>query len=1113
MKATVELFGQRFSRDVVVIYGTGALVCAYVLKLLVSKFFRHFLGIAFGFSSAIVLLLCYTVLYSNAHGKGPRHRPLRHFKRYEFLKVDNWSRELVALTNDKPLPTPLYPDSFVISDTLDVLIENIIRDFVLSWYRKFSNDTLFPAQVDNTLRQSVQHVSSRISEISWADVLVRKILPIITEHLNKYVAAEEAVKAKSLRRQLTESKELEYAIAKEYSKLTPLHPAISLQNFNYESPRKNWLGEKLDGILPDVLIQSEAEYKVVFELVKNIIGGSVIFPVANMLSDPDFWNQNVVKMAGSTLRDEKRVRELRQALDAHATSSASASTNYHQHTSKSQRPLKLKPNADNYEFERFLRNIKQCQSLAEARQTRYYVSVQLKRTTRSKDNNLYVHRLSEAKYVLDKQIAILSGGKDADNGDDAILPKEDPRENYNLQDILNDPACLLYFMEFMDQRKRTLLLQFCITVNSLKMDPLENDIEDEEVDPLGGIHTETGKKRKVNSENEQKELMSNKNDIIQIYNTYFSQANSSFLDEDIELDIRSFATNDKPTFDQYRRARRALIKGQDQIYRAISKRDLSRFKKSDYFLKYLASAPDVNTSITTSNSNSGTNSLKSPDPLRSNRPSIDELQMDAVDNESNNDNNLDGSVVEYDEPAFEAVEEAFNDIMNTTTPGNKKAKKLFDDSDNEDELVEDYMVGGAQAATGDKPQDDSELHLAAPGDLGLTEAIDSLNHDIEKLYSQEAVLESLLQKAELTNTVSELRILKKSLGSLEREIERKELQRQQYIVQESDNSLYGRSDIKIQSYMTDNNGEYILYIIEVQKFGIDGTVSAGWIVARRYSQFFDLHNHLRATFPHVQKLSFPKKQMVLKFHQQKSLVESRKISLERYLKQLLTMPDVCRSKAFRLFLSSETFSTADCTPERIITSGNNSTTTLNALSSDDNVSQDSSIIENEDVVGGGDEYYGIHVKPFVQPICDLFIQLFGLHNGNNSLRGRAVVVVLQQLLGGTIEKKIRDHINEMTTIQSISGIMQSLIDNLWPNGGQFKQSSEPRNNIEKTKTKHDARIMLQKLVIGLSSRVIGSSAAKYAATNVFSMYQNEILNSHLIYSVLDSVLDELYPPK
>lgn len=41
---------------------------------------------------------------------------------------------------------------------------------------------------------------------------------------------------------------------------------------------------------------------------------------------------------------------------------------------------------------------------------------------------------------------------------------------------------------------------------------------------------------------------------------------------------------------------------------------------------------------------------------------------------------------------------------------------------------------------------------------------------------------------------------------------------------------------------------------------------------------------------------------------------------------------------------------------------------------------------------------------FVKPIADLFLETFELNRGSSWLRGRAVVVVLHQLLGGTIEK-------------------------------------------------------------------------------------------------------------
>ena len=97
---------------------------------------------------------------------------------------------------------------------------------------------------------------------------------------------------------------------------------------------------------------------------------------------------------------------------------------------------------------------------------------------------------------------------------------------------------------------------------------------------------------------------------------------------------------------------------------------------------------------------------------------------------------------------------------------------------------------------------DEEIHEAAPGDLGLAEAISALTADIERLVAQDSVVDSLTMKAELTNNTAELRILRKSKASLQREIRRKGLQRQQYVVQESDNSLYGRSTVRIKSIVS-----------------------------------------------------------------------------------------------------------------------------------------------------------------------------------------------------------------------------------------------------------------------------------------------------------------------
>lgn len=139
--------------------------------------------------------------------------------------------------------------------------------------------------------------------------------------------------------------------------------------------------------------------------------------------------------------------------------------------------------------------------------------------------------------------------------------------------------------------------------------------------------------------------------------------------------------------------------------------------------------------------------------------------------------------------------------------GEPRTRGVFDDDlfGDEEKFMEDELEDPMpRHKTGD-----DEIHEAAPGDLGLAEAIDALTADIERLVSQESIVDSLTSKAELTNNAAELRILRKSKASLQREIQRKELQRQQYIVQESDNSLYGRATVFIQSIMvgTEEDGK------------------------------------------------------------------------------------------------------------------------------------------------------------------------------------------------------------------------------------------------------------------------------------------------------------------
>ncbi|KPI44175.1 Sorting nexin-12 [Cyphellophora attinorum] len=463
--------------------------------------------------------------------------------------------------------------------------------------------------------------------------------------------------------------------------------------------------------------------------------------------------------------------------------------------------------------------------------------------------------------------------------------------------------------------------------------------------------------------------------------------------------------------------------------------------------------------------------------------------------------------------------------------------------DDEAKFIEDEYAD--QDANKDDPEE--EIHEAAPGDLGLTEAISALSSDIERLVTQESVVDTLTRKAELTNNIPELRILSKSKASLQREIRRKELQRQQYIVQESDNSLYGRSSIRIKSIMVgkeDDGREFALYVIEVQRQAGDQMPAATWAITRRYSEFHELHQRLRRRYPSTRNLDFPRRRMVLKL--QKQFLHNRRIALEAYMQQLLRMPDVCRSRELRSFLSQQAISTtldtssdAAVNTQDIVSRIYNSVTDgmdeflgnmtvldqlsvagqnlISAATTQLGNTQTDIVPLDQQAAGAGSvaeaeaelrSFEDKELEPFVKPICDIFLEIFELNRGNNWLRGRAVVVVLHQLLGGTVERKVRDFVKSLLQEDSLLKYIELLKDTMWPNG--VMRVAQSRSAVEKGRTKKEAGVVLATLLPDLAGGVVGRGNAQGAARRVSAALNNVRLNQHLVYTVLDEIVGVLF---
>ncbi|KAI9727574.1 MAG: Intermediate filament protein [Chrysothrix sp. TS-e1954] len=474
---------------------------------------------------------------------------------------------------------------------------------------------------------------------------------------------------------------------------------------------------------------------------------------------------------------------------------------------------------------------------------------------------------------------------------------------------------------------------------------------------------------------------------------------------------------------------------------------------------------------------------------------------------------------------------------------------------------------------------DDDIHEAAPGDLGLAELVQSLTLAIDKLEAQQRIVDALTSKAELTGNAAELRILRKSKQSLESEIHRKELQRQQYIVQESDNTLYGKATIAIKNIMVgteDDGHEFAIYVIEVQRPGSDTSAAASWAIARRYSEFHSLHRRLRVRFAAVANIDFPRRQALLTL--QKDFLRKRRTALERYLRELLTHPSICRSIEFRAFLSQQAITSLDgdssgdlidrrdlvtriynsvtdgmeevlsnvpmrdqlsLAGQNLITAAtsatvspyptsphattsssdltrapNDQSTSTTDLTSDPSTAREARLeqraLEPPLPLDQPPPPQQPQKQPLIPPIAAAFTAFFQLsHTSPTSstytyLRGRALIVILQQLLGTTISRRLRSSYTQLTSPASLLHYLSLLREAVWPGG--VLAARMPRTEAERERSRTEAALVLEVLICERVGGVVGRGVARDAAGRWGRCLRVGVLNREVVWRVGDEVV-------
>ncbi|KAG2368832.1 PXA domain-containing protein [Suillus spraguei] len=1063
--------------------------------------------------------------------------------------------------------------------------------------------------VSSVLHDSLERLLQTTATIDLSALLVKRILPKVTTHIEQFRQSEVTLRGAALERRLTQSEELDMLLASRYAgKGGKLHPAV--ENLSSTFTKQNeeiHLRTIVERMLSHILPEQEAHSKALRVVVREILVCTVLYPIMDMVSDPDFWNRMIEQVAGAAIHQQKLISQVRNVLEAQSP---------HRHSrlpSTISTGDTITVRTDMRQFESFLRSINRCSSLLDARRLKNDIMGEIRRTRlllanhekedwisgeKTEDVVAFLDRLYTAKRTVEQRIVVL-GGEDSKS---AASPESGLRTQVALRDILSNPTSLSYFMEFMDRRHRSLLVQFWLTVESFKnpLESIDSSSSGDEDEPLQGPSTSS----------------TIKEDISMINDLYFSitpphPALSSISKKHIDV-IRSYAQNEiLPGPLEDKNVRRSVMLAQRQVQQAMEQ-DFEDLQRSELWFRIIEDFNRANTKLLEPPAGRTSVGSMSPPPLpasrlgtgsvhifrsesspslssvvqrvenprtsppTASRTNIDVLMSPVSDTSSNAsraplfDDPEDSKSMDEAE-RMRAIQAALTDIiateqlphsflprsqdrggnrhLSTTSLDNKKVIFGDEEEDIVDEEDDDRAEGSVDIEQG-------AFQLAGPGDLQLSYEISRLGDKITKLEAHDAMLDTLIKKAELTGDAQELRLLQKSKSSMTRELRELRFQKTQYEQQESANRLIShRTKVSIvSSTVGEEEGKSVVrYLVEVQQLAPDGTFASGWVVARRYNEFLRMHNKLRDRYALVKGLDFPGKRLVTSLSG--SFVDTRRQALEKYLQQnLIAIPVVCESNDLRAFLSRDSpfivsevqgdvpKGTAGFSGKNLVRSVYRSV----AESIDDMFFGPSmldvmiqrltrqaaefagivgSAVHDEDLVAQALKAFGkstsedtfMHMSSdlrplegetststFSAPICDLVLAIFELNKKDNWLRRQAIVIILQQVLGGTIERQIRQSIKSLFEESRIMPILAFLKDSLWP-GGKLKSPGQPRSTEEITRSRDEANRKLSALVPDLAANMIGRSNARRGARRIFAVLQNKRLNQHIAYTIVDEV--------
>ena len=294
--------------------------------------------------------------------------------------------------------------------------------------------------------------------------------------------------------------------------------------------------------------------------------------------------------------------------------------------------------------------------------------------------------------------------------------------------------------------------------------------------------------------------------------------------------------------------------------------------------------------------------------------------------------------------------------------------------------------------------------------------------------------------------------------------------------------------------------EFALYTINIST--TLENIKNEWIIKRRYSEFFNLHQSIKKYG--IANFELPGKSF-LKIKRD-DFLDVRKQDLDRYLKTVIQNQQVVKSREFRVFIFSSDLKKSldyiddDQSPKGFfknlidIAHIDEVETWFNKLRS----SQTDKQFRKEDV----------SIESSTSIIADLFQEIFELRERNNWLRRNTVVLLIQQFFGGTVDRKVTENLKWVFGDENVAFYLNYFKESFWPDD-KWNDTVTIRTATQIQDSRTELQYKLQLILPGLFGGVVGRNNARKGAERVFMVFQNKRINQSLVYTVLDVLIQEL----